>query len=291
LGELKALIDAGTIAGDTQASLILDLKFHLNDPSLQQDARRLLRQLRNHLDLRAPHASEIDAILKTPIATPQQQVLSQTQRQFPQTPSFATAFRVLITYAMIVGAWVVGGFITEELLLLRSYSKFRFMTLLLAYITAGGAGTSFVLIRAGKDLNSWRWCLVGFFAWPIGLYLIVEFIDFWFNFQDFRRFYPGGYVELYYLTRNPLELPQAGLLVATSMTITSIILRHRKQLVTLWQQVTLVVGWVVIVIAVGLFMNTIPMENLLMPKEALLIGVIGGGFSLTLIKFANRNAT
>lgn len=62
---------------------------------------------------------------------------------------------------------------------------------------------------------------------------------------------------MYYLTRNPLELPQAGL----------------------------------IVIAVGLLMNTIPMENLLMPKEALLIGVIGGGFSLILIKFVNRNAT
>jgi hypothetical protein len=148
-----------------------------------------------------------------------------------------------------------------------------------------------MLIRPGKDLKSWRWRLVGFFAWPISLYLIIEFIDFWFDFQDFRSFYPGGYVELYYLTRNPLELPQAGLLVATSMAVTSIILRHRKQLVTLWQQVMLVVGWVVIVIAVGLLMNTIPMENLLMPKEALLIGVIGGGFSLILIKFVNRNAT
>jgi hypothetical protein len=91
---------------------------------------------------------------------------------------------------MIVAAWVVGGFITEELLMQRSYSKFRFMTLLLTYITAGGAVTSFMLIRPGKDLKSWRWRLVGFFAWPISLYLIIEFIDFWFDFQDFRSFYP-----------------------------------------------------------------------------------------------------
>jgi hypothetical protein len=53
LGEIKALIDAETIPSETQASLILDLKPQLYDHNLRQDARRLLRQLRHHPDLRA----------------------------------------------------------------------------------------------------------------------------------------------------------------------------------------------------------------------------------------------